>query len=307
MTIDIPTRPVEQAPPQETRRRGLKGGPQITFGRSPSKQLLVVGGQPRANLLPPEIILKRKQLKTRRALRVGVFFVLVGTAAACVGVWAFSSVSTVALTAAQDQQAALVEQQLSYGEVKDVQSTISTIQAGQMVGDSTEINLKDYLSELSRSLPKGMVIVTVEIATGTPMQAYTQASTPLQGPRLGTVTFTAASKTLPTTADWLRALEKMPGFVDVLPGQVSLTDGIYLSDVTMHIDEGALSMRFDPEHMAAEAAREAAAAKSDGTIKSMTPKGDTSTDGTGTGTDGTGTDTTGTGNADGSTTDEGGN
>jgi hypothetical protein len=297
MTIDIPTRPVEQAPPQETRgRRGLKGGPQINFGRSPAKQLLVVGGQPRANLLPPEIVLKRRQLKTRRALRVGVFFVLVGTVAACVGVWAFSSVSTVALTAAQDQQASLVEQQLSYGEVKDVQSTIATIQAGQMVGDSTEINLKDYLAKLVRALPKDAVLTTVAIGTGTPMLSYPQASTPLQGLRLGTIELTTSSTVLPTTADWLRALEKLPGFVDVLPGSVTFEEGHYISKLTMHIDDGALSMRFDPEHMAEEAAREAAAAKSDGVTKSMTPKD--STDGTSDGsTDGT---------TDGSTTDEGG-
>jgi hypothetical protein len=51
----------------------------------------------------------------------------------------------------------------------------------------------------------------------------------------------------------------------------------------MHFNEGAFSMRFDPEHMAEVAAQEAAAAKSDGTIKSMAPAEDepTTTDGEG--------------------------
>jgi hypothetical protein len=208
MTIDIPTRAPEQQAP-EGGRRGLKGGPQINFGRSRSagKLLLEVGGQPRANLLPPEIILKRKQLKTRRALRVGVFFVFVATAAACVGVWALASVSQVALTVAQDQEAALVKQQLTYGEVRDVQSTIATVQAGQQVGSSTEINLKTYLAELQKTLPSGVVLTTVSIETGNPMSAYPQSDLPLQGARVGSITFSATSKTLPTIPDWLRGLE----------------------------------------------------------------------------------------------------
>ena len=289
MTIDIPTRPQEQQAPDDRRsRRGMKGGPQITFGRSgPSKQPLVVGGQPRANLLPPEIVVKRRQLKTRRALRVGVFFVFVGTVAACAGVWGLASVSQVALTSAQDEQAALAQEQLTYGEVRDVQSTIETVKAGQQVGSSTEIRLQEYLGKLEASLPKGMTLETVSIDTGTPMVAYSQSDTPLQGERVGAITFTAKSSTLPSTADWLRSLEKLPGFVDANPGSVHLDDGVYTSQVVMHINAGAFSMRFDPEHIAAEEARAAAAALSDGTIKSMTPTAPTDA-------------------ADGNSTDEGG-
>ena len=45
----------------------------------------------------------------------------------------------------------------------------------------------------------------------------------------------------------------------------------YSVEVLMHFNEGAFSLRFDPEHMAEVAAQEAAAAQSDGTIKSMVP------------------------------------
>src|SRR5690606_16654482 len=151
MTVDIPTRVPEQQSPGDDRRsrRGLKGGPQISFGRASrtvGKAPLVVGAQPRANLLPPEIVLKRSQLKTRRALRVGVFFVFVATVAGCIGVWGLASVSQAQLAAAQSRQQALVEEQLAYQQVRDLQDTIALIQAGQMVGGSTEINWRDYLT-----------------------------------------------------------------------------------------------------------------------------------------------------------------
>ncbi|MEO7897350.1 MAG: hypothetical protein ABIR65_08650, partial [Pseudolysinimonas sp.] len=96
MTVDIPTRAPEFTPGDD--RRGRRGGSapkpgRMTVGKAP----LVVGGQPRANLLPPEIILKRKQLKTRRALRAGVLLVAVATAAACVLTFGVASVAQVQL------------------------------------------------------------------------------------------------------------------------------------------------------------------------------------------------------------------
>jgi Tfp pilus assembly protein PilN len=274
MTVDIPTRAPEQQPPLDDRRsrRGLKGGPQITFGRSSrsaGKAPLVVGGQPRANLLPPEIILKRKQLKTRRALRVGVFFVFVATAAACVGVWGMASVSQVQLALAQEQQQALVNEQLTYGDVREVQTTIETIKAGQQVGASTEIDWRDYLTQLSASLPSGVALQSVSIESGTPMVPFAQADGPLKADRVAALSFTATSKALPSIPDWLRALEKLPGFVDATPGSVKFEEGVYVADVLMHINADAFSMRFDPEHVAAAEAAAEAAKKSDGTIKSM--------------------------------------
>jgi Tfp pilus assembly protein PilN len=273
MTIDIPTRPApQQAPPAEKRgRRGLKGGPQITFGRQVSKQLLVVGGQPRANLLPPEIILKRKQLKTRRSLRAGVVLIAIVTAAGCVGAFGVSSVAQVALAVTQQQQQALVLEQAQYSEVSQVQQTIRTIVAGQQVGSSTEVDWRSYIVKLQKTLPEGVKITSVKVDTGTPMQLFPQSDAPLQGARVGAISFEASSKTLPDIPDWLRALATMPGFVDATPGSVKIEGSTYTVQVLMHYNTDAYSMRFDPEHVAAAEAEAAAAAASTGEVKSMAP------------------------------------
>lgn len=285
MTIDIPTRPAaQQAPDAEKKgRRGLKGGPQINFGRQVSKQLLVVGGQPRANLLPPEIILKRKQLKTRRSLRAAVVLVAIGTAAGCVGAFGVSSVAQVALMATQQQQA-LVLEQAKYSEVSQVKQTISTIEAGQQVGSSTEVDWRAYILQLQKTLPAGVKMTSVKVETGTPMNLFPQSEAPLQGARVGAISFEASSKTLPDIPDWLRALATMPGFVDATPGSVRIEGSTYVVDVLMHYNTDAYSMRFDPEHVAAAAAEAAAAAASTGEVKSMAPAGtaDTGADTAGT-------------------------
>ncbi|MEO8263758.1 MAG: hypothetical protein ABI566_14410 [Pseudolysinimonas sp.] len=296
MTVDIPTRaPEQQAPAEGRSRRGLKSGPQITLGRSPRAAApLVVGGQPRANLLPPEIILKRKQLKTRRALRFGVVLVAIGTAAACALTFGVASVAQVQFTLAQDTQAKLIQEQGTYSEVRDVQTTIATITAGQQVGASTEINWQSYLTKLQGTLPAGVSLQTVDIESGTPMQTFAQSDGPLQGARVASLTFTATSSTLPTIPDWLRAMAKLPGFVDATPGSVTVDEGVYSATVLMHINTDAFSLRFDPEHVAAAEAAEAEALKhKDAQLKSLVaPVAETTTD---EGTDGA---------ADGSSTDE---
>jgi hypothetical protein len=244
-------------------------------GRAP----LVVGGPPRANLLPPEIVLKRQQLKTRRGLRVGVFFVFVATVVACAGVWGLASVSQVQLAQAQEQQTALVNEQVKYDEVRDLQTTIATIKAGQQVGASTEINWRDYITLLQASLPPGLVLNAISIESGTPMIAYAPSNVPLQGDRVAGLTFTATGPTLPSFPDWLRRLAKLPGFVDATPGSVKQgPEGGYTAQILMHVNADAFSMRFDPEHVAqaeADAEAEAAAAAA----------ADDSADDTATGTD----------------------
>ena len=203
MTVDIPTRAPEQAAPGGDRRRG---GPAPRISRNVGKVPLVVGGQPRANLLPPEIIVKRKQLKTRRALRGGVLLVALATGAGCVATFGVSSVAQVQLAIVQQQQSDLVLEQAGYQEVRDVQLTLATIAAGQQVATSTEINWRSFIQEIQSNLPSGVTLQTVKVETGTPMMAFPQSDAPLQGIRVGSINFTASSKTLPSTADWLLSL-----------------------------------------------------------------------------------------------------
>ncbi|MEQ1736715.1 MAG: hypothetical protein ABL886_10000 [Rhodoglobus sp.] len=272
MTVDIPTRAPEY-PPQSDDRRGRRGGSAPKPGRSRSvgKAPLVVGGQPRANLLPPEIILKRKQLKTRRALRAGVLLVAVATAAGCVLTFGVASVAQVQFGLAQQTQQALVLEQSEYQEVSDVQDTINTIVAGQQVGGSTEINWRSYLLLLEATLPAGVVLDTVKIESGTPMAAFIQSNAPLQGARVAALSFTVNSPTLPSIPDWLRSMADLPGFVDAIPGNVKGAEGSYAVDVVLHVNAEAFSMRFDPEHVAAaEAKAEAAAAAAAAGLSAVT-------------------------------------
>jgi Tfp pilus assembly protein PilN len=288
MTVDIPTRAPEQVPPAGDGRRNGRTS-HIGRSRPMGKFPLIVGAQPRANLLPPEIILKRKQLKTRRALRAGVLLVAVGVAAGCVATFGVASVAQVQLGLSQQTQEQLVAEQSQFVEVRQVKDTIATIIAGQEVGASTEIAWRDYLVLLQQTLPAGVTLDTVSIDSGTPMAAFGQSDAPLQGTRVAALTFTATSDTLPSIPDWLRAMVTLPGFVDAIPGSVARDGDAYVAQVLLHIDSGAFSLRFDPDAPKAPP-------PSNGIVKSLEPVVDDaagsttgeSADSADTGTDGEG-------------------
>ncbi|MEO6116717.1 MAG: hypothetical protein ABIP33_10055 [Pseudolysinimonas sp.] len=227
-----------------------------------------VGGAPRVDLMPPEIKLKRSQLRTRRTLRLALFGVFLLVVVASGATWAWSALAQTSLAAAQAQQQGLVAQQAKYSKVTTVQDATSLIKAGQVIGDATEIDWQAYLTKLQATLPAGVVFTTVNIDTADPMKSYAQSTTPLQGDRIATLAFTATSPTLPSIPVWLTGLKSLPGFVDATPGQVSLaTDGTYSADVTMHIGIDAFANRFDPK-------------KKDASTTGTTGSGtDTSTDG----------------------------
>jgi len=207
-----------------------------------------VGGSPRVDLMPPEIRTKRSQLRLRRNLRFALLGVLAVVLVACGGTWALATAAQTTLAQAQAQQQLMLAQQAKYSDVTKVKDSIALIKAGQVVGDSSEIDWQRYLTDLQRTLPAGVTLSTVTIQSISPIKSFAQSATPLEGSRIATLQFTATSGSLPSIPAWLDGLKSLPGFVDATPGSVSLSaTGGYTADVVMHINSEALANRFAPE------------------------------------------------------------
>ncbi|MDP9028798.1 MAG: hypothetical protein M3N46_14820 [Actinomycetota bacterium] len=244
MSLSFLTKPIG-GPKKESDAPTEPGqGKPAMLGRGQRGASPAVGGVPRVDLIPPEIRLKRAQLRTRRSLRLGLFGVFVVVVVACAGTWVFNGLAQTALVGAQAQQQALTAEQSKYSNVTTVQGSIDLIKAGQVVGDSSEINWQSYLSRLQSVLPGGVSISSVTVDSATPLKAYAQTTTPLQGDRIATLQFTASSPSLPSIPALLDGLKQLPGFVDATPGSVTLTDKGYLADVVLHISSDALAKRF---------------------------------------------------------------
>lgn len=207
---------------------------------------LLIGGESRVDFLPKEVRDKRRGKALRRRLSFTIFITIL------------LMVGCTALVRAQAQQAHrnlaieeantryLLIEQRKYSEVAKAQQEIATIQAAQQVGTSTEINWKEYLTAVQGTLPSNVTIQTINIDSATPFAPYMQATAPLQGSRIATLSFTAISPTLPKVPAWLIALTSLPGYSDASPSSVTRTEaGAYSVNITMHINQAAFTNRFE--------------------------------------------------------------
>lgn len=206
---------------------------------------LVVGGESRVDLLPQELRTKRRGKVLRRRLGFLIVLVAMVVVGASELVRAQAVQARVDLSIEQSNAQSILLQQRKYGEVQKIQKEVETIQAAQQVGTSTEINWKSYLMSVQATLPPNVTLDSVNIDSATPFASYAQASAPLQGERIATLSFTAISSTLPQVPQWLIALATLPGYADANPGSVNRTDaGTYSVNITMHINQAAFTNRF---------------------------------------------------------------
>jgi len=215
------------------------------------KTVAPVALAPRVSLLPPEIGERNRQLGVQRGLRLLMFAVAVLVVAAVGGAWYYAFEAGLARDAETDRTEELQAQKLSYRDVQQTLDDVALGAAGVHVGGSTEIDLLGYLSLVQQSLPEGVRLDTFSLESQSILTQYPQSPIPLEGPRIGTLKFTAISPGLPQIPVWLDGLSELPGFVDALPGSVVLLDeGGYTVDITLHLNAGAYTNR-----MAEEAAR----------------------------------------------------
>ncbi|MBC7463042.1 MAG: hypothetical protein H7227_02140 [Actinobacteria bacterium] len=214
----------------------------ITLTRAPE---LILGGDSKIDLLPPEFRYKRKSKVIRRRIGISLLFltILIAGCAALLGAQAQQAQRDLAI--AQANTIYLQSQQRIYSEVRRVQNELSTLQVAQRIGTATEIDWQEYLSSVQATLPRNVAIETIKIDAATPFAPYTQATVPLQGARIATLSFTAISPTLPQVPAWLISLTSLKGYADASPGSVVRNEsGTYAVSITMHINQDAFSHRF---------------------------------------------------------------
>jgi Tfp pilus assembly protein PilN len=210
---------------------------------------LIIGGEPRVDLLPPEVHTARAAKVVRRRLGLGVIGVVLITLVAAGAATALSIQAQQQLASEQSRTIGLLAEQSKYLEVRTVQGQVDQVQAAQQLGVSTEIDWKKYLEGVQAILPASVTIETVAVDSATPLTLYAQPTAPLQGPRVATVAFTAKSTALPDVPTWLTSLATLPGFADALPGSVVLDEasGIYTVNISMHVNDAAYAQRFVTE------------------------------------------------------------
>jgi len=245
-------RPAKSAPNAPRGGKGPKSKPAVAQPARPKSRpgapstSLVIGGMPKVDLLPLSIRVLDKQKRARRTMRLAAVGVAVIVFAGTAGAWYLNMTAQQELAEAQSASTSLLQQQSQYSDLVTVNRQIDLTTAAQAVGGATDVNWRDYLATLQSTLPSGVVLKTVTIDSAAPGTTYEQSTTPLEGMRVATLTFTAISPSLPDVPNWLNGLRTLDAFVDATPNSVQLddTDNTYLVEITMHVNADIYSNRF---------------------------------------------------------------
>jgi hypothetical protein len=205
----------------------------------------VIGGEPRVDLLPPEVTAEQKGRRLRRALAIAVVAVVFVTGGGIAAATWAAQRSQASLAVVEARTAELLAAQGEYVEVRRAQEEVDATVAARRLASSVDIDWTDYLQQIRARLPGDVVVGAVVLDAGSPWAPYGQATAPLQPSRVATVNLTLTSPTLPSVPDWLEAMATLPGYADSAPTRVALLDsGGYEVSLTLHVNAEVFSNRF---------------------------------------------------------------
>ncbi|MBF0672653.1 MAG: hypothetical protein IR160_08715 [Salinibacterium sp.] len=211
---------------------------------SAKDNVVVVGGEPRIDFLPPEIREKKQFRRRIRALIMLVVVVAAGCVVAYVGVSTLALSAQVALAAEQDRTRELIQAQNQYSEARMVESRVAAIRDARLVASANAVRWADYIAELQATMPEGGVVTGVTVDSFSATEAVAVEADPLYAvPTVG-VLIDATLPSLAAIADWVDALEQVSGVVAYTPGSATLSEGGYTIQVGVSASEERFERRY---------------------------------------------------------------
>jgi|GEM_PF-3507745 hypothetical protein len=202
---------------------------------------LVVGGPPRADLLPPEVKSELKSKSQRRGLIAIVVVAIILVFAGYAGASTLAVAAQLQLSTTNNRTAELLSEQGSYSEVNEVLGQVAIGDAAILATTSTEIEWGNNIVNALTRLPAGVYLESVVIKAASPMTPMVQATVPLQPSRMAEITYVFLSPNVVTTADLIDTFPQTLGFSSVRMDSSTFENGLYTTTVRLHLDERALS------------------------------------------------------------------
>jgi len=208
------------------------------------EQKLVVGGIPRADLLPPEIKQDEKAGKQRRGMLAILVLVLIVVALAYAGSTLVAQVAQNSLLEAENKSASLLSEQGKYAEVRTLTTKVEAAKTARLLSVVTEIDWQTFLRQIDRSLPGGSKIEDIQLSTISPIGSPDAATSPLEDIRMAEMKIQVTTGSQADLAKWLERLKAIVGYEDARPVTLETDDGGFSSQVVLHINLDALSNRY---------------------------------------------------------------
>ncbi len=216
-------------------------------GRAAPRALpgLVLGGEPRVNLIPPEVGERARRRRTRGFL---VAAIVVVTALVVAG-YAVATIRAIAvqqqLAAAQARTQTLLEQRAQYADTAAAARAVSVVQQTRLQATSGEVLWADVFDEITAELGPN-TYVEWSADSPPPWVAPLEAAGALGKPRVGVITLSVRSAgPLDSTALFTR-LRALDITADMSYQVIELPTGetTYLTTITLNLAAESLALRF---------------------------------------------------------------
>lgn len=209
---------------------------------------LVLGAEPRANLLPPEVLERSRARRARGYLVLAVVVVLLATAGGYVAASISALTAQSSLAAAQTRTAELLQDKAGYADVIAATGAISLITQTQEQATSTEVVWGDFvIDELLGAIPGTILVVnTITASSPMPWEAPLAASGPLREPRVGTFQLRYVTANAPDALTLYRSFGAIEWVADI---SIDLVERVedpagYATTITINLNSDALSDRW---------------------------------------------------------------
>lgn len=209
-----------------------------------NNQRLVVGGIPRADLLPPEIKQDKVAGRQRSNLIAGLILVVFLVAVAYGGSAFLAIGANASLEAEQQRSADLLAQQAEYSEVRELQGQLAAGQASLLVASAAEVDWTAFLGDFYATLPAGATVKSFGFTL--PAASATPTVSPLYEPASVEIIAEIEFPSVPDIAAWQSRLETLPGFSDWTPSTIATTVNGFSTTATVHLGKDAFWGRYFP-------------------------------------------------------------
>ncbi|MCU1418124.1 MAG: hypothetical protein JWP32_2298 [Schumannella sp.] len=215
--------------------------------RTQKGQELVIGAEPRVDLLPPEVHAQVKMRALRRILGLVVVLALVAVGGGYFIAQLRASMAQSSLSAAQQETLDLLAEQAQYAEAADASDTVETALGDRSKVLSNEVLWADLVDSIRALLPAGATIDSATMTARAPWEPEMETQGPLRAPRVATINFVVKSASLLDTPSIVRALSDLPGFADATPDRVDRNDTTFNTTITLNLDADIAFDRYADE------------------------------------------------------------
>jgi hypothetical protein len=208
---------------------------------------LTIGGEPRADLLPPEIKRDVKLKAQRGNLGALIVLVIVIVGAGYGFVTFLAQGAQVELVAANEQTIRILNQQTEFAEVTNLRGQVALATEARLTGSSTEINWEEFIDAAVAALEPGTAIYGVAMNSKTPTIDFAPSTIPsLEPDRMGEINFELISQDPTKFAPTIERFRSLPGFTDLTPTTLIWIEkqSSYGMSVLIHFNSDALANRF---------------------------------------------------------------